>query len=425
MSALNATQAPEDLDAAATVPDTISPGRRIWQRFKRNRLGFWSLVIFLSLYAVSLAGELVSNDRPLVVRYEGQWYFPVLKDYPEAVFGGDLPIKADFSDPFIKEQITKDKNWALYPLNPYYYDTLNYFSDTAHYPGPPSKENWLGTDIAGYDIAARLLYGFRVSVTFALALTAAGIVLGLLIGAVQGYFAGKVDLVGQRLIEVWHSMPELYLLIIFASVFEHSFILLFVLLSLFAWISTSDYVRAEVLRNRQLDYIKAAQAMGLSHWQIIKRHILPNSLTPVITFLPFRMSAGITALAALDFLGLGVTAPAPSLGHLLNQGKANLDAWWISLATFTMFLVTLLLLTFTGDALRAAMDPRVSHEDEKAPQPQLEPQAHTQEQGQAGVASVQPVATPPQVLVGAVVRGAAANVRIEPYTSHDTTYRSG
>jgi len=362
--------ASDETELSTLAPVTLSPQRRIWLRFIRNRLGFWSLVLFLTLYAVSLAGELISNDRPLIAHYEGQWYFPILKDYPEASFGGDLPIKADYNDPFIKAQLSKGNNWVIYPLNPYYYDTLNYFSATEHYPGAPSKENWLGTDIAGYDIAARLLYGFRVSVTFALAPTIVGIALGVVIGAVQGYFAGKVDLVGQRLIEIWHSMPELYLLIIFASVFEHSFILLFVLLSLFAWISTSDYVRAEVLRNRQLDYIKAAQAMGLSHWQIIKRHILPNSLTSVITFLPFRMSAAITALAALDFLGLGVTAPAPSMGHLLNQGKANLDAWWISLATFTVFLVTLLLLTFTGDALRAAMDPRVAHEDEPAPESQ-------------------------------------------------------
>ncbi len=386
----------------------LSPGRRLWRRFKRNRLGYWSLMAFLLLYGVSLAGELISNDRPLVAVYEGQWRFPLWNDYAESDFGGELPIKADYNDPFIRGQLSKGGNWAVYPLNPYYYDTLNYFSATEHHPGPPSKANWLGTDIAGYDIAARLLYGFRVSVTFALALTASGVLLGLAIGAVQGYFAGKVDLVGQRLIEVWHSMPELYLLIIFASVFDHSFILLFALLSAFAWISTSDYVRAEVLRNRQLDYIKAAQAMGLSHWQVIKRHILPNSLTPVITFLPFRMSAGITALAALDFLGLGVTAPAPSLGHLLNQGKANLDAWWISLATFTVFLVTLLLLTFTGDGLRNAMDPRLADDEGDEPAPGDAPEA-AQPQPAAPGPQPAPALPLPQAVAASLASVPAAN----------------
>ncbi|MFT3926958.1 MAG: ABC transporter permease [Myxococcales bacterium] len=337
-----------------------APGQRLWSRFKRRRLGYYSLLVFVGLYAFSLVGEFVSNDRPLVVRYQGEWFFPLLHDYPESTFGGALPIAADYNDPFIVERLKSPGNWALYPLNPYYYDTLNYFSTAAHFPGPPSRENWLGTDIAGYDIAARLLYGFRVSVTFALALTVVGMVLGVLMGAVQGYFAGRVDLLAQRLIEVWGSMPELYLLIIFASLFDHSFFLLFVLLSLFGWMHLSEYVRAEVLRNRQLEYVKAARALGLSSRQIIWRHVLPNSLTPVITFLPFRMSAGILALASLDFLGLGVTAPAPSLGQLLTQGKENLDAWWISVFTFGVLVITLLLLTFIGDALRDALDARLS-----------------------------------------------------------------
>ena len=335
---------------------TSSPDAHLWQRFKRNRLGYASLIVFLSLYGVSLIGELISNDRPLVARYDGHWYFPLVKTYPESVFGGQLPIKADYNDPFIREQLHRPGNFAIYPPNSYYYDTLNYFSKAEHFPGPPSRENYLGTDIAGYDIAARLLYGFRVSVTFALALTLAGTVLGILIGAVQGYFGGKVDLFAQRLVEVWGSMPELYLMIILAALFEQSFILLFVLLSLFGWIHLSNYVRVEFLRNRQLEYVKAARALGLSSWQIMWRHLLPNSLTPVITFLPFRMGAGILALASLDFLGLGVTAPAPSLGHLLLQGKENLDAWWISVSGFGVLVVTLLLLTFIGEALRGALD---------------------------------------------------------------------
>jgi microcin C transport system permease protein len=335
---------------------SLSPGRRLWQRFKNNRLGYWSLILFISLYAISLGGELISNDKPLVVRYQDHWFFPLFDNYPESVFGGDLPIKADYHDPFIREQLHKPGNFALFPLNPYYYDTLNYFSDTPHYPGRPSRDNWLGTDIAGYDITARVLYSFRISVTFGLGLTLVGCIFGIFIGAVQGYFAGRADLITQRLIEVWGSMPELYILMIFTTVFEPTLILLFLLLSLFGWIQLSDYVRAEFLRNRQLEYVKAARAMGLSHAQIIWRHILPNSLTPVITFLPFRMSAAIMALASLDFLGLGVTAPSPSLGQLLLQGKQNLDAWWISVSAFGVLVLTLLLLTFIGEALRNARE---------------------------------------------------------------------
>lgn len=356
----------EDDVTTATVTQ-VSPGLRLWRRFKRRRLGFFSLVLFLGLYGFSLMGEVVSNDRPLVVRYQGAWYWPLLQDYPESTFGGELPIAADYNDPFIIAQLKSQGNFAIYPLNPYYYNTLNYFSTAEHFPGPPSRENWLGTDIAGYDIAARLLYGFRVSVTFALALTIVGMGLGVVMGAIQGYFAGRIDLFAQRLIEVWGSMPELYLLIIFASLFDHSFLLLFALLSLFGWMHLSEYVRSEVLRNRQLEYVKAARALGLSSAQIIWRHVLPNSLTPVITFLPFRMSAGILALASLDFLGLGVTAPAPSLGQLLTQGKENLDAWWISVFTFGVLVVTLLLLTLIGDALRDALDARLSqHLDSEA-----------------------------------------------------------
>jgi microcin C transport system permease protein len=218
--------------------------------------------------------------------------------------------------------------------------------------------NWLGTDSQGRDMTARLLYGFRVSIWFAIALTAIGVVLGVAAGAVQGYFAGRVDLVTQRLIEIWGSMPELYLLIIFASIFEPSLLLLLVLLSLWGWMGLSDYVRAEFLRNRSLEFVKAARALGLSDAQIIWRHVLPNSMTPVITFLPFRMSAAILALTSLDFLGLGVPSTVPSLGQLLNQGKNNLDAWWIIVPTFALLVVTMLLLTFIGDALRDAFDTR-------------------------------------------------------------------
>ena len=336
---------------------SASPSRRAWLRFKRNRLGYWSLVIFGVLVVASLFAELLSNDRPLVVRYEGKTYFPIVQSYPETTFGGDFDTATDYLDPFIREQITRGNNWAVYAPNPYGPKTLNYFAKEPN-PSAPTRDNWLGTDDRGRDLLAQLIYGFRVSVLFALALTVIGVALGVVTGAIQGFFGGKTDLAFQRFIEIWGSMPELYLLIIFSAVFAPSISLLLVLLSLFGWMGLSDYVRAEFLRNRQLDYVRAARAMGLSNWQIIWRHVLPNSLTPVVTFLPFRMSAAILALTSLDFLGLGVPPGTPSLGELLSQGKNNIDAWWISMSTFAVLVVTLLLLTFMGDALRDALDPR-------------------------------------------------------------------
>ena len=336
---------------------SLSPARRAWLRFKRNRLGYWSLLLFSAIVVLSLMAEVLSNDRPLVVRYQGQTYFPVLKDYPETTFGGDFPTPADYLDPYIRDKITGGGNWALYAPNPYGSNTLNYFA-SAPSPAAPSRENLLGTDERGRDLLAQLLYGFRVSVLFALALTAVGTAMGIAAGAVQGYFAGKVDLAFQRFIEIWGAMPELYLLIIFSSIFAPSVGLLLVLLSVFGWMSLADYVRAEFLRNRQMDYVRAARALGVGNGRIMWRHILPNSMTPVVTFLPFRMSAAILALTSLDFLGLGVPPGTPSLGELLSQGKGNIDAWWISLATFAVLVITLLLLTFMGDALRDALDPR-------------------------------------------------------------------
>jgi microcin C transport system permease protein len=336
---------------------STSPTRRAWLRFRRNRLGYWSLLIFCVLVLLSLAAELVSNDRPLLVRYEGQLYSPLLKSYPEKVFGGDFDTATDYHDPFIRQRLSEGGNWAIFAPNPYGYKTINYFAREPN-PSKPTRENLLGTDDRGRDLLAQLIYGFRVSVLFALALTASGVLLGVLTGAVQGYFGGKTDLVFQRFMEIWGSMPELYLLIIFSAVFAPSVGLLLLLLSLFGWLGLSDYVRAEFLRNRQMDYVRAARAMGLSHWQIITRHVLPNSLTPVVTFLPFRMSAAILALTSLDFLGLGVPPGTPSLGELLAQGKNSIDAWWISLSTFGVLVTTLLLLTFMGDALRDALDPR-------------------------------------------------------------------
>ena len=339
------------------VSPSVSPSRRAWLRFKRNRLGFWSLLLFCGLVVLSLFAEVLSSDRPLLVRYENSYYFPMLRDYPEKVFGGDFETSTDYLDPFIRERLRQGSNWAIFAPNPYGPKTLNYFAKEPN-PSQPTRDNWLGTDDRGRDLLAQLIYGFRVSVLFALALTFCGVVLGVLTGALQGYFGGKTDLAFQRFIEIWGSMPELYLLIIFSAVFAPSLALLLVLLSLFGWMGLSDYVRAEFLRNRQLDYVRAARALGQSNWQIIRRHILPNSMTPVVTFLPFRMSAAILALTSLDFLGLGVPPGTPSLGELLSQGKANIDAWWISLSTFAVLVLTLLLLTFMGDALRDALDPR-------------------------------------------------------------------
>jgi len=336
---------------------SLSPNQQRWRRFRQHRLGYACLLIFACLFVLSLFAEVLSNDRPIVISYQGTLYFPILRDYPEATFGGDFQTPADYLDPYIRQQFSRPGNWAIYPLNTYSYNTLNYFASQPN-PAAPSAENWLGTDDRGRDVLARAFYGFRVSVLFGMALTVIGIVVGVLAGAIQGYFGGRIDLYFQRFSEIWGSLPELYLLLIFASLFQPSIILLLILLSLFGWLGLADYVRAEFLRNRQLDYVRAARALGLDSRQIIWRHILPNSLTPVITFLPFRMSVSITALTSLDFLGLGVPPSTASLGELLAQGKDNLDAWWIGLSAFVVLFVTLLLLVFIGEALRDAFDTR-------------------------------------------------------------------
>jgi microcin C transport system permease protein len=344
---------------AAPVPRAApsqSPNRRAWSRFKRSRLGYASLLVFAVMLFVSTIAETVSNDRPFFAGFNGKWFFPIVRNPPEIAFGGDFLTGTEWHDPLIEEQLSKSGNWALFTLNRYSADTLNYFSRNPD-PAPPGPEHWLGTDASGRDILARLVYGFRISIYFALALTTIGTLLGILIGAVQGYFGGRVDLGTQRVIEIWNAIPELYLLIIVASIFAPSLLLLLIVFAFFGWISLSDYVRAEFLRNRNLEFVKAARAMGLSNWQIIRRHMVPNSMTPVITFLPFRMSAAVLFLTSLDFLGLGVP-DLPSLGELLREGKDNLDAWWISVPTFLVLVLTLLLLTFIGDSLRDAFDTR-------------------------------------------------------------------
>ena len=359
MSRVLPPAAPASPVRPGTAGPSMTPGQRAWSRFRRHRRGYWSLWIFLAVFATTMFAELLSNDRPILVGYEGQYYIPLFHDYPETTFGGDFLTETDYLDPFIQARLTTDGNWAIWPLNRYRFDTLNYFAPSPN-PAAPSPVNYLGTDDRGRDVLARLIYGLRISVWFGLALTAIGMALGIVAGAIQGYFAGRIDLTMQRLIEVWSSIPELYLLLILASIFEPSIWVLLAILSLFGWMGLSDYVRAEFLRNRGLEYVAAARALGLRRRTIITRHVLPNSMTPVIAFLPFRMSAAIVALTSLDFLGLGVPPSTPSLGELLAQGKANLDAWWISLPTFVLLVGILLLLIFIGEALRDALDTRKS-----------------------------------------------------------------
>ncbi len=324
-----------------------------------NKRGYYSLILFSIIFILSLFAEVLSNDKPFIICYQGNYFFPILHSYPETTFGGDFETEADYRDPYILAKITEGRNWALFPPNPHTYNSITLELDHP-VPSPPTKINLLGTDDRGRDVLARLIYGFRLSVLFGFTLTFIGTFLGIIAGAIQGYFGGRTDLFLQRFIEIWSAMPELYLLIIFASIFKPSILLLLVLLSLFGWMGLSDYVRAEFLKGRNMDYITAARALGVGNMTIMFRHLLPNGMTPVITFLPFRMSAAILALTSLDFLGLGVPPSTPSLGELLAQGKGNIEAWWLSLTTFIVLVGTLVLLIFIGEALREAFDPRHS-----------------------------------------------------------------
>ena len=331
--------------------------RKRWRAFRRNRRGWVSLAILVTLVILSLFAEFYANSKPILVRYEGRYYAPILFTYTEITFGGDFPSEPDYRDAYIRERITNHGNWALYPVIPWDYKTIN-FQLSQPAPSPPSRVNWLGTDDRGRDVLARLIYGFRVSVLFGLVLATVGTLLGIVIGAIQGYLGGWVDLTGQRLIEVWSSLPELYLLIILSATFTPSIPLLIVLLSLFGWMGLSVYVRAEFLRARQVDYVRAARALGVGNLEIMRRHILPNTLTPVITFFPFRVSGAIIGLTSLDFLNLGVPSPTPSLGELLRQSQGNIAAWWMSLTTFFVLVLMIILINFIGEALLEAFDPR-------------------------------------------------------------------
>jgi microcin C transport system permease protein len=343
--------------ALTTTSVSQSPARRAWRRFCSNRLGYRCLILFVILFTISLLAEVLSNDKPLIARYNGQWYAPVLQTLPETTFGGDFPTPTDYLDPQIRANLSTPGSFAIFPLNRYHHSTINYFAKEPA-PAPPDRDNWLGTDDRGRDIAARLLYGFRISVFFALIVAGVCTIFGVCYGAIQGYFAGWTDIAMERFNEIWGAMPTLYMLIILSSLFAPNFWLLVILLSMFGWLGIAAYVRAEFLKNRSLDYVRAARALGQSNLSIMRRHILPNSLTPVVTLIPFEMAGAIGALTSLDFLGLGVPPGTPSLGELLNQGKNNLDAWWISMSTFGVLVIMLLLLILIGDALRDALDPR-------------------------------------------------------------------
>ncbi len=313
----------------------------------------------MALFITSLFSEMISNDKPIIMSIDNEIYYPYIIDYKEIDLGGELETSPDYKGYFITQLLLDENNWAIFPINPHSYNSINYNNSKPN-PAPPSEDNILGTDDRGRDVLARLIYGFRLSVIFALALTAIGIVIGLFFGALQGYFAGRTDLYLQRFIEIWGSMPELYILIIFASIFEPSILLLVLLLSLFGWISLSDYVRAEFLKGRNMDYVNAARTLGLTDLQIIIKHILPNSLISVVTFLPFRISGAILILTSLDFLGLGVPSTTPSLGELLSQGKDNISAWWLSLTTFVVLVGTLMLLIFIGEGIRESISGKSS-----------------------------------------------------------------
>ena len=336
---------------------TLSPlNRRRLANFRGNRRGWWSLWIFLVLFVLSLFAELIANDRPLLVAYDGDLYVPVLKAYPETAFGGEFETEADYRDPFVAELIT-EKGWMVWPPVPYRYDT--FIRDLpSPAPSPPDGENWLGTDDAGRDVVARLVYGFRISVLFGLTLTIASSLIGIAAGAVQGYFGGWMDLLFQRFIEVWSGLPVLYLLIILASVVEPNFWWLLGLMLLFSWMGLVGVVRAEFLRARNFEYVRAARALGVGNATIMVRHLLPNAMVATLTFLPFILNGSITTLTSLDFLGFGLPPGSASLGELLAQGKANLQAPWLGVSAFVVLAVMLSLLIFIGEAVRDAFDPR-------------------------------------------------------------------
>ncbi|MDO5652019.1 MAG: ABC transporter permease [Moraxella sp.] len=332
----------------------------IWQarlhRFRRNRIGYWSLWVFLVIFGLCMGANFIANDKPLLVKYDGAYYFPVLKAYPETTFGGVFETETVYKDPAVIQMIA-DKGYMLMPPIAFADQTVN-VERAEPYPAPPSKDNWLGTDDVGRDVLARILYGLRVSLLFGLALTLVGSLIGIAVGALQGYYGGMVDLAGQRFLEVWGGLPQLFVIIILVSLFSPSVYVLFGLMLLFGWQSLVGLVRAEFLRARNFDYVRAAKNLGVSDSKIMFRHILPNALASSLSQLPFILTANVVALTSLDFLGYGLPAGSPSLGELMNQGKNNLDAPWLALSAFFSMAMVLSLLIFIGEALRDAFDSR-------------------------------------------------------------------
>ncbi len=335
----------------------LSPlSRRRLENFRANRRGFYSLWLFLGLFGLSLIADLVANDKPILLSYRGELYYPILEQYPETTFGGEFETEAEYRDPFVSELIT-EHGWILWPPIRYSYDTINYALPVPA-PAPPSAENLLGTDDQGRDVVARLIYGFRISVLFGLILTFASTVIGIAAGAVQGYFGGWTDLLFQRFIEIWTGLPVLFLLIILASLVQPNFWWLLGLMLMFSWTGLVGVVRAEFLRARNFEYVRAARALGVGSLVIMFRHVLPNAMVATITFVPFILNGSITTLTALDFLGFGLPPGSASLGELLAQGKANLHAPWLGLTAFFVLAIMLSLLIFIGEAVRDAFDPR-------------------------------------------------------------------
>ncbi|MGF1740234.1 ABC transporter permease [Vibrio profundum] len=329
-----------------------------WQRFRANKRGWWSLWLFSILFIASLFAEFIANDKPLLVEYNQQWYFPIFHHYPETEFGGEFATEADYTDPYVMDLI-EEQGFIIWPLIRFSYHTIN-LNIIGAVPSPPDSVNWLGTDDKGRDVLARIIYGFRISVLFGFVLTLISSVIGVVVGSTQGYYGGWFDLLGQRFIEVWSGMPTLFLLIILSSFVEPNFWWLLGIMVLFSWMSLVGIVRAEFLRCRNFDYVRAAQAMGVGDQRIILRHMLPNAMVASLTMMPFILSGSVTTLTSLDFLGFGLPAGSPSLGELLAQGKANLQAPWLGLSAFIVLSLMLTLLVFIGEAVRDAFDPHHS-----------------------------------------------------------------
>lgn len=335
----------------------LSPiNQRKLDNFNANRRGVWSLRLFLLLFTLTLFAEFIANDEPIVVAYQKSLYFPIFVEYPETKFGGEFETLADYRDPYVAELINAD-GWMIWPPIRYSYDTINYELRSPA-PSPPDTENLLGTDDQARDVAARVIYGFRISVLFALTLSIFSTIIGVVAGAVQGFYGGKIDLYGQRFMEIWSGLPVLYLLIILASFVEPNFWWLLGIMLLFSWLALVDVVRAEFLRSRNLEYVRAARALGLGNGRIMFRHILPNAMVATITFLPFILTGAVTTLTSLDFLGFGLPPGSASLGELASQGKTNLHAPWLGVTAFMVISIMLVLLVFIGEAIRDAFDPR-------------------------------------------------------------------